>query len=130
MKWKNKGHEYDEVYKEIEQKKSFYMFGAGDYGKQFLNIFKDEIDIKGYIDNNPQKQGSIINGYKCFALNEIMFLKEIGIVVTMSQVARVRPVEQLIKAGYKKNIDFFIIEEFDMLFLNFFQYQIQLNDYQ
>ena len=30
----------------------------------------------------------------------------------MSQIARVTPVEQLIKAGYKKDIDFFIIEEF------------------
>ena len=112
MKWHNKGHEYDEIYKAIEQKKSFYMFGAGDYGKQFLNIFQDEIDVEGYIDNNPQKQGNIINGYRCYALEDIEHSNEIGIVVTMSQIARIKPVEQLIKAGYKKNIDFFIIEEF------------------
>ena len=36
MKWQNKGHEYDEMYKEIEKKKSFYLFGAGDYGTQFV----------------------------------------------------------------------------------------------
>lgn len=112
MKWQNKGHEYDEVYKEMEQKKSFYLFGAGDYGKQFLNIFKAEIDIKGYIDNNLQKQGSIINGYRCFALDDTEHSKDIGIVVTMSQIARVEPLGQLIKAGYRKDIDFFIIEEF------------------
>ena len=112
MKWNNKGHEYDEVYKEIEKKKRFYMFGAGDYGKQFLNIFKNEIEIIGYIDNNPQKQGNVINGYKCISLEEIEHSKGIGIVITMSQIARVRPIEQLIKAGYRKNIDFFIIEEF------------------
>lgn len=112
MKWRNKGHEYDEMYKIIEQKKSFYMFGAGDYGKQFLNIFQGEIDVEGYIDNDSQKQGNIINGYRCYALEDIERSNEIGIVVTMSQMARIKPVEQLIKAGYKKSIDFFIIEEF------------------
>lgn len=112
MKWKNKGHEFDEVYNEMAQKKYFYLFGAGDYGRQFINIFRNEIEIKGYIDNCSQKQNTIINGYKCFALDDIVHSKEMGIVVTMSQIARVEPVNQLIKSGLKKNIDFFIIEEF------------------
>ena len=43
MKWKNKGHEYDYTYQEISKKNAFYLFGAGDYGTQFLNIFKKEI---------------------------------------------------------------------------------------
>lgn len=45
MKWKNKGHEYDAMYKNIEEKEGFYLFGAGDYGRQFYNAFKDEIKI-------------------------------------------------------------------------------------
>lgn len=112
MKWINRGHEYDQMYKEIEKKKSFYMFGAGDYGKQFVDVFKDEIEISGYIDNDVKKQGKEINGYPCKSLDEVRIDENTGIVITMSQIARVKPVEQLIKEGYEKNKDFFIIEEF------------------
>ena len=28
MKWTNKGHEYDEMYKNIERKNRYYLFGA------------------------------------------------------------------------------------------------------
>lgn len=112
MKWKNRGHEYDDVYQKMSEKKSFYLFGAGDYGTQFLKIFEEEIHIKGYIDNNPSKCGSIINGKKCYSLEKIVLSADEGIVVTMSQIARVKPIEQLKQCGYKKNENFFIIEEF------------------
>ena len=110
MKWKNRGHEYDDMYQNICSKKKFYLFGAGDYGTQFLKIFKDEIQIEGYIDN--KKNGQVINGLKCYALNEIECNDEIGIVLTMSQIARVQPMKQLLDSGYKKEKDFFVIEEF------------------
>lgn len=112
MKWENRGHEYDLVYHEIEKKKSFYLFGAGDYGRQFFHIFNKEIHIKGYIDNNTLKQGNFFHGKKCYSLEEITLAADEGIIVTMSQIARVKPVEQLKNQGYKKDIDFFIIEEF------------------
>jgi organic radical activating enzyme len=112
MKWTNRGHEYDDMFRAIEHKKSFYLFGAGDYGRQFLNIFAEEIPIKGYIDNNPQKQGTVIHGYPCVALSEAETGDEVGIIVTMSQIARVKPVEQLKALGLKKDKDYFIIEEF------------------
>ncbi len=57
MRWTNKGHEYDGVYNNICNIAWSYLFGAGDYGMQFANIYKDEIDILGYIDNNPEKNG-------------------------------------------------------------------------
>lgn len=112
MRWTNKGHQYDEMYSHIEAKQSFYLFGAGDYGRQFINIFKDEIDIVGYIDNSDEKQGTLINGIMCYGLDEAEVNEKTGIIVTMSQIARVDPIEQLIASGYKKNEDFFIIEEF------------------
>lgn len=112
MKWKNIGHEYDEVYSEIENKSRFYLFGAGDYGIQFLRIFENEIKISGYIDNNVEKQKNGIYGYPCFSLQEIGLKKNEGIVITMSQIARVHPIEQLSAAGYIRNIDYFVIEEF------------------
>lgn len=112
MKWEKIGHEYDDVYREIEKKSKYYLFGAGDYGKQFLKIFENEIDIIGYIDNSVEKQNKSIYGYPCFCLEEIKLKKDEGIVLTMSQIARVHPIEQLIAAGYNRNVDFFVIEEF------------------
>lgn len=112
MKWRNRGHEFDYMYQKISEKKSFYLFGAGDYGIQFLNIFESEIYIKGYIDNNPLKHGCIINGKQCYSLAEVALGEGEGIIVTMSQIARIKPIEQMKQRGYKRNIDFFIIEEF------------------
>ena len=112
MKWKNKGHEFDEMYKNISDKTNFYLFGAGDYGQQFYNMFKNEINIIGYIDNNPEKIGTMVNGKKCYSLSEIKLLDDQAIIVTMSQIARVNPVEQLKQMGLRHNIDYYIIEEF------------------
>lgn len=112
MKWENRGHEYDSMFQRINDKKSFYLFGAGDYGKQFWNIFGTEISIKGYIDNDPSKQGKNINGKKCYSFDDIILLEDEAIIVTMSQYTRIKPIEQMKRKGYKQNEDFFVIEEF------------------
>ena len=112
MKWKNRGHEFDTVYDMIAAKRRFYLFGAGDYGNQFYENFHDEIEIIGYIDNSQSKQGTEINGKNCMALEQVELSDDEAIIVTMSQIARVKPVQQLVKKGFRKNVDFFIIEEF------------------
>ncbi len=112
MKWKSKGHEYDRVYQKINEKKAFYLFGVGDYGKQFIRIFQSEIQIKGYIDNDTSKQGMEVCNRPCYSLEDIELEADEAIIITMSQIARVQPIEQLNKAGYKKNNNYFIIEEF------------------
>lgn len=112
MKWNNKGHEFDYMYQKISEKKEFYLFGAGDYGKQFLKIFESEICIKGYLDNDSLKQGKEILGKPCYPLEGLQLKKTEGIIVTMSQIARVNPLEQLKNKGYKRDDDYFIIEEF------------------
>lgn len=112
MKWTNKGHEYDEMYKNIEKKNRYYLFGAGDYGHQFLAMFKDEINIAGFIDNSVDKIGITIEGIQCYAFNDIDLKDDEAIILTMSQIARVKPVEQLLKSGKVHNVDYFLIEEF------------------
>lgn len=112
MKWMNKGHEYDEMYKNIEKKNRYYLFGAGDYGHQFLAMFKDEINIAGFIDNSADKIGTTIEGIPCYAFNDINLKDDEAIILTMSQIARVKPVEQLLKSGKVHNVDYFLIEEF------------------
>lgn len=112
MKWTNKGHEYDEMYKNIEKKKRYYLFGAGDYGHQFLAMFKDEINIVGFIDNSTDKIGTTIEGIQCYAFNDVSLKDDEAIILTMSQIARVKPIEQLLKSGKVHNINYFLIEEF------------------
>jgi hypothetical protein len=112
MKWINQGQEFDDVYNMISQKKRFYLFGAGDYGNQFFANFHNEFEIVGYIDNSEEKQGTLINGLKCNSLEQTKLTNDEAIIVTMSQMARVKPVQQLFKKGLRKNVAFFIIEEF------------------
>ncbi|MCM1242601.1 MAG: radical SAM protein [Roseburia sp.] len=112
MRWKNKGHEYDEVYHRLSMKKGFYLFGCGDYGKQFLKSFQDEVDIIGYIDNNPAKQAVLINGKTCIGLDKVTLNKDEGIILTISQYDRAGAIEQLQQYGYRKDEDYFLIEEF------------------
>lgn len=121
MKWKDPGHEYDNVYDEIEKIKRYYLFGAGDYGRQFVDVMRKEIEIAGYIDNDPDKQGKNVNGYPCFAFEDIDLKEDEAIILTMSQIARVKPTEQLKQKGYTRNKNFYMIEEFISIY-NVYKY--------
>lgn len=112
MKWKNPGHEYDDTYKAIDQKKKFYFFGAGDYGRQFFTIMQDEINIVGYIDNDENKVGAMINCIPCCTLDDVSLSSDTGIIVTMSQIARVSAIDQLKSLGLVHGTDYFLMEEF------------------
>lgn len=113
MKWKKPGHEFDAVYNEMKLKKGFYLFGAGDYGRQFFNIMKNEINILGYVDNNPAKQGLDWNGILCISLEKVAFVtEETAFIITVSQMQRGVIIKQMEEAGYVRDRDFFIIEEF------------------
>lgn len=56
MKWINKGHEFDAVYENIEKKKLFYLFGAGEYGEAVYQELKGKVTLAGFIDNDKAKQ--------------------------------------------------------------------------
>lgn len=112
MRWKNKGHEYDGVYQQISAKRGFYLFGCGDYGRQFLNCFGNEVSVIGYIDNNPEKQSILIGGKPCVGLDKVSLKKDEGIILTISQYDRAGAVEQLQQCGYQQDTDFFLLEEF------------------
>lgn len=112
MKWTKKGHELDAVFCKMQEKETFYFFGAGDYGKQFYQIMKDEIAVAGFIDNNPDKQGCELYGHTIYKLSEIKHGRDIGIIVAVSQFSRSAVIQQLEEAGYTENEDYFKIEPF------------------
>ena len=99
MKWANKGHEFDNVYANMKRKKRFYLYGAGDYGRQFFTLFKDEINIVAYIDNDTKKHGTYINNLICMPLEQMTMTDETGIIVTMSQIGRRGAIERLQGGG-------------------------------
>lgn len=121
MKWNNRGHEFDNIYREINSKKTFYLFGAGDYGNLFFNAMKDELNITGYIDNDPDKIGKKINGLPCVAFDDAMANNDAGFILTMSQIARISVVVQLSKKGLVRGRDYFVIEEFISIY-NVYKY--------
>lgn len=125
MKWEKPGHEFDHVYEIIKTKRNFYFFGAGDYGKQFLKVIKNEIEIKGFIDNNLQKQNDGYENYPCFSLSSVdIDSGKTGIIITVSQIQRSSVIAQLEAAGYVHNEDFFIIEEFLSIYFVYKYYKV------
>ncbi len=117
MKWTNVGHEFDAIYEEIRKKKKFYLYGAGDYGRQFYQLIHEEIQIGGFIDSDEKKQKSGYHGLPCFALlNSQRWNKTDGIILTISQVLRDSGKRDLENAGYILNKDYFIIEDFLMIY--------------
>ena len=38
MKWKNRGHEFDGVYDNIQKLDKYYLFGAGEYWEQICGL--------------------------------------------------------------------------------------------
>lgn len=57
--------------------KKIYLFGAGQYGKELLiDLSQRDIEICGFIDNNENKQGVLIEGIKCCSIQEVLEYKE------------------------------------------------------
>ena len=112
MKWKHPGHEFDHVYEHIRKKRNYYLFGAGDYGRLFADAMKDELDLVAFIDNNEAKHGGQVAGLPCIRLSEVEKTEDAAIILTVSQMQRGDIIVQLEQAGWQKDVDFFIIEEF------------------
>lgn len=53
--------------KQIFQSKKIYIFGAGQYGMRVLYELKVRgIQVDGFLDNNPQREGQRIQGVSCY----------------------------------------------------------------
>ncbi|GHV16113.1 hypothetical protein AGMMS49938_15740 [Fibrobacterales bacterium] len=101
MKWKNRGSEFDGYWEEIKNIKAVYLFGAGISGKTVYEKYKDKINIKGFIDNDPQKQGGKHCGLNVYSLDEILLDKSEAIITTVSSEHTKKIVNQAEKAKYR-----------------------------
>ena len=112
MKWTNKGHEFDGVYEQIKGKKKYYLFGAGQYGEAIYLELHDKLEIAGFIDNDPKKQGGTYCGANVVSLETVKAESDAGIIVTVSPYTRKTLMLQLMTEGYVYNQDFFTMEQF------------------
>ena len=115
MKWKNKGHEYDDTFEEIKKIKKLYLFGAGHDGNMVYDILENKynmIPVAGFIDNNKDVIGKSKKGKKIFSLDEIEYSEEIGIVVSFASEFKVAIDKQLTEKGFTEYKNFWHYEEF------------------
>ena len=59
MKWKNKGHEYDNINQEFNKQTQIWIYGAGDNGKSLYQRLSFADCVQGFIDNDINKIGVI-----------------------------------------------------------------------
>lgn len=62
--------DYEKIFRDIfkgAENRSLYLFGSGNFTKQFLSQFKQDYEIAGILDNNPEKWGTTLGGVEIYA---------------------------------------------------------------
>lgn len=115
MKWKNKGHQFDELGKIFEQRNSIYIYGAGIGGKDFFEKIEWLNIIDSFIDQDKEKQKNGFMGYKVYSPEKLFNEKDdrhIIIVAICSEADNQRIMERLMNSGYIKGVNCFFADEF------------------
>lgn len=84
MKWMNKGREFDTYWNEIRDIRSVYLFGAGLIGKSVKPLLQGRLELLGFIDNDENKQGRIIEGLPVFPFDQVTCRKHTAVLVAVS----------------------------------------------
>ena len=118
MKWKNKGHEFDNIAWDIAQNfkdkgKKIYIFGAGLLGEELRAIMEKTGCFAGFIDNNKKKQELGVNGIKVISLQKYLECGARGLVVITADRKNIPAITvQLDAVGLKEGKDFYEYQEF------------------
>lgn len=117
MKWTNRGHEFDGYVDEIFQEGSFrsryYIFGAGALGREMLDILRNcGCDAEAFIDNDPAKQGSKINGTSVISLENYLRKNDGLILVTPAGENGQKIIELLDAFSLREGTDYCRAEKF------------------
>ncbi len=113
MKWKNKGHEYDNINQEFNKQTQIWIYGAGDNGKSLYQRLSFADCVQGFIDNDINKIG-VIKG-KRVVDSETFFASEkdnciVVVAVSLENVPAV--MGQMIRNGWEEGKNLFIYHIF------------------
>lgn len=104
MKWKNKGHEYDQFAELWSTREEYSLWGAAYTGRKFCSRFKSRLKIHEFYDSNPAKIGTVFEGYPVNAFAENTTSPRRKIIVTSGAYWEIRL--KLLAAGLVENVDF------------------------
>ncbi|MCR8746702.1 radical SAM protein [Romboutsia lituseburensis] len=105
MKWKNKGHEFDDFIREWDINKEYYIWGASNSGNRFFDKFKDILNIKGFIDSDESKHNHKIANKSIVTFEHVKSNYPKTKIIIASQ-AYYEISNILKREGYIENVDF------------------------
>ena len=113
MKWKNKGHEFDQKAKEFFGKEEIYIYGAGECGRKLYALL-DCLNIKSvFVDGNRKKQldgwmgQTVLSPMQLFQMDD---KKNVVIAAMPRYIGEIR--KMLENNGYIAEQHFWEMEEF------------------
>lgn len=114
MKWKNKGHEYDEIGQNFQIGKRLFIYGAGENGAKVYKQVEFLDCVEGFIDNDIDKQES---GYLGKPVESILdFLKrdnnDFIVIIAGSLYNSPIFIDQLLRQGYRESQNCFMWNRF------------------
>ena len=117
MKWVAQGHELDKIAKQIlwncKSRDKFYIYGAGNLGKQLLETLRRNGHFSGFSDNDVSKQ---INGFCDESVIKFEDYKDMGnhniIIIAASEKNTIEIKKELDNEGFLANKDYYTYEEF------------------
>lgn len=117
MKWKNKGHEFDEMERRFDDKNTrYYIWGAGTFGIAFYEEFCDEFQFVAYVDRNEQKQGKEVCGLKVISPQDFKERWDGEIVIVSTGMTK-SAYDQLSAFGLVRHKDFYHIDEVSSVYM-------------
>lgn len=83
-------YKIDEFHKCIKSANEVYIFGTGTYGGIYAKYLKQQhIEFAGFIDNNVNNQGNVIDGKKVYALSDTLKKNVFYLIATAIQTSKV-----------------------------------------
>lgn len=128
MKWKNKGHEYDDMKKRFDNKDTqYYIWGAGTFGIAFYEEFCNEFQFVAFVDRNEQKQGKDVCGLNVISPSD--FKKRWnGEIVIVSAGMTKSVYDQLDEFGLIRHKDYYHIDEISSIYMMYKYNKVYVSD--
>lgn len=116
MKWKNQGHEFDEMAQTLcDVNTKYILWGAANICRNILELCGNEAKFVGVVDSSVEKQGEKI-GELTIESPDLLDIKD-GSIIIVSTSAYKQVKRELLKKGYIENQDFFDYFVFLQIFM-------------